>query len=721
MKQIIQSYRTGKLQLVDVPLPLCRDQGVLIRTEASLVSAGTERAMIDLARKTVAAKAASRPDLVKQVMDKVREEGVISTAKKVFIKLDSPVALGYSCSGQVIEVGKNVTEFKVGDIVACGGAGYASHAEVNFVPGNLCVKIPDGVSFNEAAFVTLGTIAMQGIRRCQLTPGEKVAVIGLGLIGQLTVQILTAYGFCVLGIDIDEKKVSKSMQWGLKGTAVLGKDNIEAVADAFSDGHGLDAVLITAASKSNQPVVVAGKIARQRGRVIAVGSVGMEIPRDIYYTRELDFRISRSYGPGRYDVQYEEKGVDYPYAYVRWTERRNMEEVLRLISDGRIDVRALVSHTFKLQDYQKAYELILENQGGQEYAGIVLEYTSAKDYKSVIVFSDDKGDRERQKSVVAGLIGGGNFAQSIMLPRLRKLKKLHLRAVATAIGESAEGIGRKYKCDYCTTDYQRILDDARINTVFIATRHNLHAKIAVAALQKNKNVFVEKPLCINETELREIVSVYQSLITNHQSPILMVGFNRRFAPAVVKAKKRFTLRGTPLMINYRINAGYLPLQHWVHDLTQGGGRIVGEVCHFVDLLGYLTSSSPVKLYATSLPQGGSVLADDNLSVVIDFADGSRGNILYTAIGDKKLSKEHIEIFGNRDAMVIDNFRTGRFLGQDKGHFRQWEVFSEAVVNREFVPMPVEEIFLTTLATFKIHHSLQTGRAVNIDLGEVMNK
>lgn len=722
MRQILQSYKTGKITLEQIPKPLCKNEGILVHTETSLISTGTEKLMIDLAKKSLVGKAKARPDQLKQVIDKVKEEGVIRTAKKVFTKLDSPVTLGYSCAGEVIEVGKNVKEFKVGDRVACGGAGYASHAEVNFVPKNLCVKIPENVNFQDASFTTLGAIAMQGIRRCELNPGERVAVIGLGLIGQLTIQILSAYGFPVLGIDVDEKKVNKSLRLGLDNAAVIGKDKIEEVAYSFTDGCGLDAVIITASTKSNQPVELAGKICRQRGRVSAVGLVGMEIPRSIYYEKELDFRISCSYGPGRYDVNYEEKGFDYPYAYVRWTEKRNMEEFLRLISAERVNIKTMITHKFNLEDYNSAYELILENPNNEDYAGILLEYNTQKKQKAVIVLNGDKRENSSEDVVNVGLIGGGNFTKGVILPNLKKIRKVNIRAIATATGRSAENIGRKYKCQYCTTDYHQILDDDEINTVFITTRHNLHAKITMEALKKSKNVFVEKPLCINEKELKEIISFYHSPLTSRRLPILMVGFNRRFAPEVIKAKKRSSNRGTPLMINYRINAGYVPQGHWVHDLQEGGGRITGEVCHFIDLLQFLTGAAPEKLYATQLPPKGKVLADDNVSVVIDFSDGSCGNILYTAMGDKTLPKEYIEIFGDKTSVVINDFRGGRLkLGQNKGHFEELKSFIEAVLNGTASPISVNEILLSTLATLKIHHSLQIGEPVKIELNGVMEK
>lgn len=716
MKQIIQSYGTGQVELKETPAPLCKAGGVLVRTRVSLVSAGTERMMIDLARKPLIGKAKERPDLVKKVIDTVNQEGIIKTASKVFARLDEPVPLGYSCAGEVIKTGEDVDEFRIGDKVACAGTGYASHAEVNFVPKNLCAKVPENVSYQDASFVALGAIAVQGMRRCGLNPGEKVAVIGLGLIGQLTVQILSAYGFPVLGIDIDEKKVSKSLQLGLLRGAVIGKDRVEEIACSFSEGHGVDAVIITASTKSNQPVELAGKICRQSGRVSAVGLVGMEIPRDIYYKKELDFRISCSYGPGRYDASYEEKGVDYPYSCVRWTEKRNMEEFLRLISIGRVNTEQMITHKFRLEDYKNAYKLILENPAGEDYSGVLLEYDVKKEHKPLIRLSKGRKKGQAQNLVNIGIIGGGNFTRDVILPGLKKLKKVNISAVATATGRSAESLGNKYNCQYCTTDYKQILDDDKIDTVFITTRHNLHAKIMTEALKKNKNIFVEKPLCLTPSELSEIIKSYNDVrCTMYDVPILMVGFNRRFAPQAVKAKKQFSNRNTPLMINYRINAGYISPDHWVHDPEEGGGRIIGEVCHFVDLLQFLAGAAPVKLYATRLPSKGKVLADDNVSVVIDFSDGSRGSIVYTAMGDSAIGKEYIEIFSGGTSFVINDFKEGRFTpGRNKGHFEELEAFVSAILNGGYSPIPLNEILLATFTTFKIHESLRTSRPVDID-------
>jgi len=475
----------------------------------------------------------------------------------------------------------------------------------------------------------------------------------------------------------------------------------------------VDAVIITAATKSDDPVELAGRICRDKGRVSVVGDVGLDIPRKIYYEKELDLRISRSYGPGRYDANYEEKGVDYPIGYVRWTEKRNMEEFLRLISIGRVDVKPLITHTFKIEDALKAYELILENPDKEDFTAVLLEYDPAKEHQAKVVLeSVPTFKRAKEPTINVGLIGGGSFAKSTILPSLKRLEGVNIRAVATATGKSAKDIAEKYRCKYATTDYSEILNDEDINLVIIATRHNLHAPIAVEALKQAKNVHVEKPLALNMEELKAVIEAERS-----SQGRLMVGFNRRFAPQAIKAKGLFSKRKTPLMIQYRVNAGYLPLDHWVHDPVEGGGRITGEVCHFVDFLQFLTGAAPERVYAAKVASGANVIAEDNVSITIDFADGSTGIILYTALGDKSLPKEYIEIFGDGKAMSINNFKSGRALSlsQDKGHYGEFKALVEAILKGEPSPISAEELALTTLTTFKIRESLEKGAPVAIDL------
>ena len=718
MKQVFLNFRTGEIELTEIPVPLVKKGCLLIKNYHSLLSPGTEKAIIEMAKKSLVEKAKSRPDLVKEVFDRIKTEGILSTYRKAKQKLEELLPLGYSSAGEVVAVGEGVEGFIAGDKVACGGQGYACHAEVINVPKNLCLKIPENVSLKEATFTTLGAIAIQGIRRANLTPGEKVAVIGLGLIGQLTVQILKTYNFPTIAFDINQKQVERALETGINKGGVIGKEDIENLIKDFTNGQGIDAVIITAATKGNEPVELAGKILREKGRVSVVGDVGLDIPRRLYYKKELDFLISRSYGPGRYDKEYEEKGHDYPLGYVRWTEKRNMEEFLRLINEKKVQPENLISHTFNINQAKEAYRLILENPNQKEILGVLFSYDVKKPQSDIIFFKERKGYQEK-KQVKVGLIGAGNFAQSIILPNLQKIKNAVLYAVSDADGQKAEKVAKIYKGKYATTNYQKIIEDKDIDLVIIATRHNLHAKITIEALQKNKNVHVEKPLALKEEVFKKVIKTAQS-----SQGRLMVGFNRRFSPHILEAKKIFTNGDYPLMMLYRVNAGFFPKDHWVNDPDEGGGRILGEVCHFVDLLQFLANSHPRKIYATLIPLTGSITTEDNLTISIDFENGSRGIILYTSLGNKGLPKEYIEIYGSGKVMSINDFKKAsiitkrgkkilRRFSQDKGYGNEFKNFIEAIKQGEKSPIPLEELFYSTQATFSIVKSIKEKRAVDI--------
>ncbi|XVH32235.1 bi-domain-containing oxidoreductase [Haloferacaceae archaeon DSL9] len=711
MKQIIQNFKDGEMDVKNVPEPDCKPEGILVKNHYSSVSAGTEESAIKLAKKNLLNKARQRPDLAKQVIDKARNDGLMSTYQAVMGRLEEPAPLGYSCAGEVIEVGSKVNSFSEGDLVACGGAGYASHAEVVYVPKNLAVKVPDGVAMDDAAFVTIGAIAMQGVRRADLSPGENVAVLGLGLIGQLTVQILKAYGSPVLGIDISPSQVEKGYAAGIDQGAVIGSDDVEGIADAFTDSNGVDAVIITASTDSDQPVQMAGRICREQGRISAVGAVGMDIPRNEYYEKELDMRVSRSYGPGRYDTRYEEKGLDYPIEYVRWTENRNMGEFLRLVGEGRVGLDQLKTHQFSIDDALDAYDLILNNPDNEDYTGILLEYDPTKKHTQTVRLNSTKKTGVTGSTISTALIGGGNFAKSTILPAIEKIDEIDLRAVASSTGKNAEDIGQKHDCDYVTTDYREIIDDDSIDWIIIATRHGTHAEIATKALKQDKNVHVEKPLALNREQLRQVVEAEQQ-----SSGRLMVGFNRRFAPAAVNAKETFEQRTTPLMMNYRVAAEQIPEDHWVYDEEDGGGRIIGEICHFVDLAQYLTDSLPVSVYATPISTDRRPLGDDNVNIVVKFADGSTATIMYTTIADSSTAKEQLEIFGAGKTEVINNYSTGRLsLGQDKGHAAEFQAFADAIHQNDPSPIDIESLVATTLATYGIRDSMKQASSVEIDL------
>lgn len=704
MRQLQQNFDSGELELVEVPEPCVSSNGVLVDTRYSLVSAGTEQALIDLAKKSLLGKAKERPDLVKQVIEKAKKDGLKSTYRSVRSRLDKPLPLGYSCSGRVIEVGEDVTDFSVGDCVACGGAEYATHAEVNNVPENLCVQVPDSVELQDAAFTTVGAIALQGIRRVEPTPGEKVAVIGLGLVGRLTTKLLSAYGHPVLGIDIDPSKVNEATE--LTAGAVIGEDDVERAAEAFSGGPGVDGVIIAAATDSDQPVEMAGDIARERGRVSVVGDVGMDIPREQYYDKELDFRLSRSYGPGRYDRSYEEKGHEYPIGYVRWTENRNMAEFVRLLQVGEIDLQDLITHTFPFDGALDAYDLILN---GGNYTGIVLEYDSKEEDRNRRMELESVPKRSVRGQLSVGMIGAGNFATSTLLPTISKIDVLDITAVASATGVSGKTVGEKYGAEYVTTDYEEIISDESIDLVVVATRHNLHAEIAMKVLEAGKDVHVEKPPALDREELQALVEAEQA-----SDGRLMVGYNRRFSEPAKEIARSLEGTETPLMAQYRINAGLVSSDSWIVDPNEGGGRIIGEVCHFVDLLQYLTNSLPERVHACGPPELADSPTRQNTQVTIEFKDGSTGTMTYTTHGDNSKGKELVEVFSSGETYTIDDFKTGRLgLKQSKGFKEEFRAFAAAVKHGDPSPIKIEDIVATSLTTFAMRDSLSVKKVVDV--------
>ena len=726
MKQLLQNYRTGELRLEEVPAPALQPGGVVVRNHYSLVSVGTERAMMTFARQSLMGKARARPDLVRQAVNKVRTDGLVATYRSARERLNTFVPLGYSSAGEVLEVGAEVSHVTRGNLVACAGAGYATHAEVVFVPKNLVVKLPEGVHPRQGAFATLGAVALQGIRRAELTPGERVAVIGLGLVGQLTVQILHAYGFPVLGMDVNPDRVDEATKWGMEKGGVVGRDDVEAMAQGFSGGVGVDAVIITAASETGEPVDLAARLLRERGRVSVVGDVKLDASRRLYYDRELDLRVSRSYGPGRYDPSYEERGVDYPIGYARWTEQRNMEEFLRLVALGRLDVEGMTTHRFPVERAQEAYQLILENPGRESFLGVLLEYpTAASPLERRQQLTIHTGPQEKSSSVKVGLIGGGTFARETILPALKKLGQVRVRAVATATGRTGQELATRNGCDYATTDYGELLADSDIDLIIIATRHNLHAPMAIEALKAGKHVFVEKPLALNLDELR---AVGQAALG---SPgLLMVGFNRRFAPLAIQAKRHFADRNTPMVAHCRVNAGFVPAGHWVHDPVEGGGRILGEVCHFVDLLHFLVDAAPQSVFATRPPASGRhVLPDDNILATLDFVDGSRGSILYSALGAEGMPKEMVEILGDGKSAALDNFRKLHLYRgsrkstlkspHDKGHDAQFRALVDFILKGGGPRLPLEEVLLSSMATLCLAQSLRDGSPVKVDVAQLL--
>jgi predicted dehydrogenase/threonine dehydrogenase-like Zn-dependent dehydrogenase len=720
MKQLVQNYKSGELTVCETPAPQLQPGGVLVRTANSLISAGTERALVEMARMSLAEKAWSRPDLVRKVLDKARTEGMLSAYKKAMLRLSTDTPLGYSSSGTVIAVGAGVQGLQAGMQVACGGIGYASHSEIVFVPKNLCVALPESLELREAAFTTVGAIAMQGVRTAGVGLSEVVAVIGLGLVGLLTVQILKSCGCQVVGMDPDSERCKMACELGADAASSDGHELIDACL-RLSGGLGADAVLITAATSASGPLELAAELARDRARVVVVGQVGMAVPRKPYYEKELSLLMSRSYGPGRYDRSYEERGVDYPAGYVRWTENRNMEALVKLMAERKLDVRPLITHEFPLDRALDAYNMILS--GKERYLGVLLTYEAATSAESPVVELAQHRDVAAlprgvtDKEIGIGLIGAGSFCTGVILPALSAQPNISLRGVCSQRGLSARSVGDRWKFGYCTSDSDSILNDKSIHAVVISTRPDSHAQLVCAALEAGKHVFVEKPLAVSLEQLRQV----RRIASTHPSRVLMVGFNRRFSPYVREAKKFFERRSGPLMATYRINSGYLPPADWQHDPEQGGGRIVGECGHFLDTLCYLTGGVPAEVFASSISgEGKRSDASENAALTVRFTDGSVGVVVYTTQGSPAFSKERIEVFADGSVAVIDDFRQielirdGKrkkrkdWLKQDKGHAAEIEAFLQAV-RAGTSPVKPDDYFQTTLCTLLAVESMASGQ------------
>ncbi len=721
MKQLIQNFKTGELYVDEIPAPVISYGMVLVENEFSLISSGTERGTVKVAQAGLLGKARQRPDLVAQVIQNIRKEGMAATLSKVRTKLDSLKALGYSSAGRVVASMDKSGMFKPGDRVACGGQDYASHAAVVAVPQNLLAKIPDNVSYEEAAFTTLGAIAMQGVRQANPTLGERICVIGLGLLGQITCQLLKANGCAVFGIDVNESMVQ--LADGKSADIALERNdhNLLAACRNFTRGHGFDAVIITAAAQSNDPIELSSEITRKKGKIIVVGAVRMDLQRDPnFYRKELDLRMSCSYGPGRYDPDYEESGTDYPFPYVRWTEQRNMESFLDLISRKAINIKPLITQVFDISEASRAYDIVL-GKTNEFHSGILLKYSN----HSVDEKPFSGGLRSPDSKIRVGFIGAGSFAQGYLLPNA-KSSGASLEGVVTTRGITSKNVADKFGFLYSSTNYSDILNDANINTVFIATPHSSHADLAASALEAGKNVFVEKPLAITLEQLKLVVQAKNRF---HQP--LMVGFNRRFAPVSESIKKEFRNISEPVVVNIRVNAGIIPKDHWIQNHEVGGGRIVGEICHFIDLMQYFTDAEPVKVFAESISTGNTqITPHDNIVIVVKFNNGSVGNLVYLANGDKSLPKEKIEVFGAGNVGIINDFRDGLFIRNGKtiklrsggkGHSEEVEKFFNALLKGEDSPVSFKSICLTTLTTFKILDSLYTGLPQDISINDLYDE
>ncbi len=686
MYHLIQNLKDGHLELKEVPVPLCMSGGVLVRNVNSLISIGTEKLLIDFARRSLLGKARARPDLVKRFIDKADKEGYLKVCRELLNRLDEPFPLGYSASGIVEEVGANVDEFDVGCQVAIAGSSYANHAEYNFVPKNLCVAMPPGLTFEEAAFCMVGGIAIQGIREGEVTFGERVAVIGLGLIGLITLQILNTIGCYPIGIDIEDYKICKAKELGCIHCANSKERDPMEFVNNLTEGIGVDCVLICAASRDNTPAELAQKITRQRGRIVLVGVSGINLDRKYFFDKELSFRVSRGAGPGLLDPNYEIKGISYPVGHIQWPEKRNMEYFLQLVADGKVDVKNIITHRYPIIEAITVYKKLL---GGNERAlGVLFAYPepdTAHENKglNIIIKRETQSTNDRRKNV--GFIGGGLFTKNILLPVIKDIRDINLIGVATTRGMTSDHAASKFGFSYCTSDYRSIIQDEKISTVFITTRNNLHARFIIEALKCGKDVFVEKPLCISEDELAEIIRTIDSL---QQRPYIMVGFNRRYGYHAGDIRKFFAGVREPYVINCRINAGFIEASHWTMDEDEGGGRIIGEICHFVDFIQFVTGSEPMKIYSESISQSVRFGVDDNIISVLKFGDGSVATITYTSKGSRVYPREILEIYQSDSVYYLEDFRTAvkvragrkereKHPSQDMGYRGELEYFSGA--------------------------------------------
>lgn len=703
MEQLTQKLGSGEMVIQELPTPQLTEGMVLVKNHFSLISAGTEGSTVKAARKSLIGKAKERPQQVRQVLDTLKRQGIVQTYRAVMKKLDAYSPLGYSSAGEVIAVADDVTDFKVGDKVACAGAGYANHAEIVSVPVNLCVKLHDDADLSLACYNTLGSIALQGVRQADVRLGETCAVIGLGLIGQLACHLLKASGVNVVGIDVSEGAVKTAREHCADLAITRSTTGITNQILDYTDGRGVDCVIIAAATTSLDPINFAGTICRRKGRVVVLGAVPTGFNREPdYYKKELELKMSCSYGPGRYDINYEEKGIDYPSAYVRWTEKRNMEAFQHLLYTKKIDLSYMTTHNFKFEDAPKAYEIVINHS--EPFLGIVLEYDTTKEHKVTQSFFTP--DLSPVSDINIGFIGAGSYAQGNLLPYLPPREEAGRVCVMTNSGTTSKRVAEKFHFSLCTSDENEIITNKCINTVFVATRHDSHAKYVAAALKAGKNVYVEKPLCLTLDELVNIRSICEE-----NGRHVMIGFNRRFSPFAQKIKKNFG-DGKMSML-YRINAGAIPAESWIQDPTIGGGRIIGEVCHFIDFMTYICGSVPVKVSASVLDDSQGL--NDTVNIIVEFENGSTGVVAYYANGSKSLPKEYFEVYYSGKTAVITDFKKCEIYGrkvdtlkktnQDKGQkemMRQY--FASLKSGKALIPM--KEIFAVTLATFAVIKSIQ---------------
>ncbi len=718
MKQILQHLNTGEMELAEVPAPGVGRGMVLIQTRRTVISAGTERMLVEFSKGNLIQKARSQPDKVKQVLDKMLTDGLVPTLEAVFRKLDEPLPLGYCNAGVVLEVGAGVTDLAPGDRVVSNG----NHAELVCVPRNLVAKVPEGVSDEAAAFTVLGAIALQGLRLARPTLGERFMVFGMGLLGLMTVQLLRAQGCSVLAVDFNRSRLELAAEFGARTVDLSAGADPVAAAQAMTGGAGVDGVLITASAKSDEIMHQAAEASRKRGRIVLVGVVGLNLRRDDFYKKELSFQVSCSYGPGRYDERYEHGGQDYPLPYVRWTEGRNFEAVLGTMATGALDVAPLITHRFALADALAAYEKI---QNDPAALGVVLEYPAEPDRARAVelrpAMAAARAAGTGRRPGVA-VLGAGGFAVSTILPALKAAGADLRCVVGRSSGAAAFQAARKFGAARALTDHREALADPTVDAVFIVTGHHTHAALVGEALAAGKHVFVEKPLCLTAEELRAIEAQYRSLPSGAR-PLLKVGFNRRFSPHVVEMKRLLAGRAEPLTMTMTVNAGAIPPEHWTQDPERGGGRIIGEGCHFIDLLAHLTGAPVTRVAAMRVGEGPAV-REDKMSILLGFADGSVGTINYFANGPKSYPKETLEVFSDGRVLRLENFRRTTGYGfkgfkklkswrQDKGHRAEVALFLERVEQGGESPIGFGEILNVTEASFAAVASAREGTAISL--------
>ena len=704
MKQITQKLGSGDMVINEIPYPQAGKGMVIVKNHFSIISAGTEGSTVKAARKSLLGKAKERPQQVRQVIETLKKQGPLQTYRAVMKKLDAYSPLGYSCAGEVVEVGEGVSEFQVGDKVACAGAGYANHAEIVAVPINLCVKLSGQANLKNAAYNTLGAISMQGVRQADLRLGESCVVIGLGLLGQLACLMLKASGVKVIGVDVSEAAVklatdNDAVDLGIvRSTAGIENQILDA-----TNGAGADAVVIAAATSGLDPINFAGAVARKKGKVVVLGIVPTGFDRDPYwYRKELDLKMACSYGPGRYDANYEEKGIDYPIAYVRWTEKRNMQAFQELLSTEKINIDYLTTHSFAFDKAEQAFDMIVGKT--EPFIGISLDYDISKSHRKKVIIVNEA---RPQGKVSISFIGAGSYAQGNLLPNIPRSPDISRVGVLTNSGTSSKRVAEKFGFQYCASKEEDVLND-KTNTLFIATRHDSHAPYVLKGLNAGKNIFVEKPICLYESELNDIVQAQDK-----SGKSVMIGFNRRFSPLSKEMMSK--LGNGPKSMIYRINAGSIPVDNWIQDIKVGGGRILGEVCHFIDYLTFINGSSPSTISAQALPDSNGL--NDTLNILLGFENGSTGMIAYYANGSKSLAKEYIEIYAQGQTAIIDDFKVLRIFGkgkpskrkllnQNKGQKEMVDAFVNGLLKKGEAPIPFQEIVSVTKATFKVIDSIK---------------